>query len=235
MKNTLITVAAVVATSGMAFAGFDASFLGVTGQGNAVHIDNTASGGTINADFGAGHMGFEYVGAPSSVGAGQFASGTFYTFCMELQSVGSFSTYEVDSIQNGPNPTPAVGNGPSYDSTDESEVHAVIAAAVRLGWLNEDLSAGVNATDRRMAAVQGHVWRVVLDDSVVTANGSILTQWNDLLAEISNDPTARVKGLRGMMSVDAQDQLFIVPLPTAALAGLITLGGIGGFSRIRRR
>ena len=41
--------------------------------------------------------------------------------------------------------------------------------------------------------------------------------------------------MKAMLNATTQDQLFIVPLPTAAFAGLLTLGGLGAFSRIRRR
>jgi hypothetical protein len=55
-----------------------------------------------------------------------------------------------------------------------------------------------------------------------------------LEAEYNSNPTGSISHLRAMISADSQDQHFIVPLPTAALAGLMTLAGIGGIKRLRR-
>lgn len=233
-RNTVITVAALAASAGLAMADFDAAYVGLTGVDNSIHIDNTGTGGFVNQDFNAGHLEFAYSGAGDR-GGDQFAGGSFNTFCIELQQItGGVHTYGVDSIENAPNPAPGAG-GPAYDAADESEVHAVVAAAIRLGWITDDLTAGANVSNDRLAAIQGQIWKVVLDDAVVTGNGSVGTEMAALVAEIANDSTARVHRLRAMLNADTQDQLFIVPLPTAAFAGLMTLGGLAGFSRLRRR
>lgn len=235
MKNRKAMVITVLAGScGLAIAGFDAEHTGFAGVSGGVNINNTGSGGFINMNFDAGHNIFTYTDMGGDRGAGQFAGGSFATFCVELQNTLSGSrSYDIDSIQNGPNPSPGSG-GPQYDSADEAEVNAVVAAAIRLGWINSDLSAGANATDTRLAAIQGQVWKVVLDNSVVTGNGAVATAMSDLQAEIAMDPSATVAGLRAMLNADTQDQLFVVPLPTAAFAGLITLGGLAGVKRLRR-
>jgi hypothetical protein len=230
-KSTLITIAALAVSSGMASAAFDAKFIGLTGVNNAIHIDN---GGFVDQDFNAGYLTYEYVG-PGQRGSGQYESGQFSGFCIELQSIsGGTQTYVVDDIKNAPDPVGGAGED-AYDLADQNEVMAVVAAAIRLGWIQSDLSAGANVTNKRLAAIQGKIWEAVLDGSTVTANAVVLTEWNDLTAEIANDPNATVNNLRAMLNADTQDQLFIVPLPTAALAGLMTLGGLAGFSRIRRR
>jgi len=230
-KRTLITIAAIAVSSGMASAQFDAQYIGLTGVNNAIHIDN---GGSIDQDFNAGYLTFEYVGAGDR-GEGQYEGGSFSGFCIELQSIlGGVQTYDIDAIKNAPDPVGGAGED-AYDLADQGEVMAVVAAAIRLGWIEDDLSAGVNVSNRRLAAIQGKIWEAVLDNSTVTANAVVLTAWNDLTAEIANDPNATVSNLRAMLNADTQDQLFIVPLPTAALAGLMTLGGLAGFSRIRRR
>lgn len=78
-RSTVITIAAIAASSGIAFAGsFDAEYQQRIGAGT-VHIDNTGSGGFVNQSFSAGHLEFEYVGAGQR-GAGQFSGGTFRTF-----------------------------------------------------------------------------------------------------------------------------------------------------------
>jgi hypothetical protein len=230
MKKAIVMSVALAAAAGAASAGFDADYNGYTGVAAGVHINN---GGFVNQDFNAGHNNFTYVGAGDR-GTGQFAGGSFSTFCIELQNtlVGTQS-YDLAGITDSPNPSPGAG-GPQYDSADEAEVNAVIAAAIRLGWINSDLSAGANATNTRLAAIQGQIWKVVLDTSTVTGNGAVATEMGALQTEIANDPNATVNGLVAMLNADTQDQLFVVPLPTAALAGLLTLGGLAGVKRLRR-
>ncbi len=233
MKKAMIMSVMLASATGVAVAGFDAEFTGLTGVAGAINIDNTGTGGFINLDFDAGHNNFDYVGGGDR-GAGQFAGGSFSTFCIELQNTLSGTrSYDVTGIQNSPNPSPGNG-GPQYDSADEAEVHAVVAAAIRLGWINSDLSAGANATNDRLAAIQGQIWKVVLDLAVVTGNGTVGSEMAALQSEVDNDPSATVAGLRAMLNADTQDQLFVVPLPTAALAGLLTLGGLAGVKRLRR-
>lgn len=233
MKKTMI-ISVMLAAAGAVHAGFDAEYTGMTGVDGGVNINNTGTGGFINLNFNAGHNNFNYTDVGGDRGAGQFSGGSFSTFCIELQNtLGGSRSYDVTGIQNSPNPSPGNG-GPQYDSADEAEVHAVVAAAIRLGWINDDLSAGANATNTRLAAIQGQIWKVVLDLAVVTGNGSVGTEMTALQSEIANDPSATVAGLRAMLNADTQDQLFVVPLPTAALAGLLTLGGFAGIKRLRR-
>ncbi len=233
MKKTMI-ISVMLAAAGAAHAGFDAEYTGMNGVDGGVNINNTGTGGFINLNFDAGHNNFNYTDVGGDRGAGQFSGGSFSTFCIELQNtLGGSRSYDVTGIQNSPNPSPGNG-GPQYDSADEAEVHAVVAAAIRLGWINDDLSAGANATNTRLAAIQGQIWKVVLDLAVVTGNGSVGTEMAALQSEITNDPSATVAGLRAMLNANSQDQLFVVPLPTAALAGLLTLGGFAGIKRLRR-
>lgn len=233
MKKATYMSVILAAAAGTAFAGFDAEYTGMTGVDSSININNTGTGGFINLDFDAGHNNFNYVGAGDR-GAGQFDGGSFSTFCIELQNtLTGTRSYDLQSIQNSPNPSPGNG-GPQYDSADEAEVNAVVAAAIRLGWINGDLTAGANVSNERLAAIQGQIWKVVLDEAVVTGNGSVGTEMAALAAEAANDPSATVAGLVAMLNADTQDQLFVVPLPTAALAGLLTLGGLAGVKRFRR-
>ena len=232
-KNTAVSILAIAASSAFAMADFEATFVGLT-SGGRVHIDN---GAFVNQSFDAGHFAFAYTNSVTDGGQrgiGQYASGTFKGFCIELQQTQSGPrTYQVKTIDQAPNPSPGAG-GPAYDAADEAEVHAVIAAAIRLGWINSDLSANV-VTDLQLSAIQGQIWKVVLDNSVVTGDGMVAGEMVTLQNEIANDTSARVNGLVAMLNATSQDQLFVVPLPTALFAGLMTLGGIGGVSRIRRR
>lgn len=224
----------VVASSG-ALAGFDADFTGLYGRIDGIRVDTTGYGGTLNETFNAGQFLFDYTDVGGDRGIGQFSGGSFATFCIELQSIASGSaSYDIDRVSNAPNPSAGGGQGP-YDAADEAEVSAVLAAAVDLGWLNWDLSATGSLTKDQAAAIQGLIWKVVFDNADVTAEtAGIAAQMAILEAEYNANPNGSIDHLYAMISADSQDQLFIVPLPTAALAGLMTLAGIGGIKRLRR-
>jgi hypothetical protein len=230
-----VAAAALVVASSGALAGFDADFTGLYGRNNSIRVDTTGHGGTLNQTFNAGHFQFVYTDMGGDRGLGQFSGGSFATFCIELQSVApGSSSYDIDTINNAPNPNSGGGQGP-YDNADAAELSAVMAAAVSLGWINADLSATGTLTKDQAAAIQGMVWKVVFDNAVVTAEtANVAAQMAILEAEYNSNPSGSISHLRAMISADSQDQLFIVPLPTAALAGLMTLAGIGGIKRLRR-
>lgn len=231
MKNNLAALAVVLA-SGTAYAGFEVDFINITGVGNAIRIDNTANGG-INTLYKAGHFNFEYDDVGGDRGLGQFRSGSFSTFCIELQTARD-AMYEIDQIRNAPNPSP--GAVPDYDAVDEAEVREVISAAVALNWINSDLSAGSEANNSRLAAIQGLIWKAVLDGAVVTGEHTGTAAAMAILdARIGHVDNPEIFNLQAMVSADSQDQLFIVPLPTAAFAGMLTLAGLGGYKRLNRK
>ncbi|MFG0244505.1 MAG: hypothetical protein ACF8MF_00450 [Phycisphaerales bacterium JB052] len=233
MKKTMATVAIVLA-SGSAFASFDAQYDSRTGRGSAFEITfNHPTDGPTTVIYGAGHMNFHYTDVGGDRGIGQFSGGSFSTFCIELQNTtgGAPRSYDIDYIRNAPDPAPGNG-GPGYDYSDEVEVHAILAAAIDAQWINSDLSAGALATDTRLAAIQGLIWEAVLDEAtVVSLHANVTAAMNDLVI----DPNARVAGLRAMVNSGVQDQLYIVPLPTAAFAGMLTLAGLGGYKRLNRK
>lgn len=236
MKNGTVIATMLAVAAGAASASFDAQYNNYNGVGGAFTISFTTTGGLdITNTYGAGHMSYTYTDMGGDRGAGQFEGGSFSSFCIELQDTRSGShTYEIVNLNQAPNPAPGNG-GPGYDSADAAEVNAIVAAAISLGWINNDLSAGANATNERMAAIQGHIWMAVLDEATVTvAKASLNDEMADLQAAIDSNPSGRVAGLRAMVNGDTQDQLFVVPLPTAAFAGLITLGGLAGVKRLRR-
>jgi hypothetical protein len=261
--GTVLSAAAIALSSGMAMAEFDAaySFADSELRGAAIKIvwasdgsyTDSDTGDTVNYSAGdligtysAGLLAYDYVNGTDGSddnGNGQFESGQFSTFCIELQGIRSGPyTYNVDDISNGPNPEPdgtptndPYVSGPAYDAADQAEVEAVIAAAVSLGWINKDLSKAGATTDQ-LAAIQGLIWSRLFDDTVVTGNlNPVRDAMEDLEAEIALDPNATMPNLRAMLNADTQDQLYIIPLPTAVFAGLLTLGGMGGYSRMRRR
>ncbi len=251
MKKCTVVVAAVVAaSSGLAFAQFDAYYDGSQSRlvGGAFDVTWASAGtydgvahstGDLIGTYGAGSLAYTYDG-PGDRGAGQYADGSFNGFCIELQSIaGGTRTYDVIEIADAPNPAPGLG-GDGYDILDQIEVKAVVAAAIDLGWINNDLSASGAVSNGQLAAIQGMIWTMVFDDAVVTANyGFVAGYMQDIQDRIDfmelNGMGQNVAGLRVMANADSQDQLYVVPLPPAAFAGLLTLGGLGGFSRLRRR
>ncbi len=249
-KCTVVAAAVVAASSGLALAQFDAYYDGSQSRlvGGAFDVTWAAAGtyegvahatGDLIGSYSAGTLAYTYDG-PGERGAGQYSGGTFSGFCIELQSIaGGTRTYDVVEISDAPNPAPGLG-GDGYDILDQIEVKAVVAAAINLGWINEDLSATGSVSNIQLAAIQGMIWTVVFDDAVVTANyANVSAAMQDIQDRIDfmvlNGMNQNVAGLRAMLSADSQDQLYVVPLPAAAFAGLLTLGGIGGFSRLRRR
>lgn len=227
MKISTIGAAMLAGFAGLASgADFSAEFQSLYGQNDAIVIDGV--------EHNAGHMEYNYTGPIPTNAGGQFRNATFNTFCIELQQVSrNDEQWDVRAISDAPNPSSSNGGVP-YGQADAAEVNAVVAAAVRLGWINADLSAA-SASRNQLAAIQGMIWKVLFDGSTVDGTGNVAVQMAILEAEAALDPTARVKGLRAMTNEDAQDQLYIVPLPTAALAGLATLGVVAGVSRLRRR
>jgi len=226
-------IALVGLSAGVASADFSAKWDSVSGDST----DTVTVGGTT---YRAGHLTFTYVGASGERGRGQYASGNFSGFCIELQFIAGHSTqsYSVNDIRNAPDPD----NVRAYDQADENEVNAVLLAAISLDWINDDLSLK-NADGHQLAAIQGWIWKVLFDDindgvnnntSTIWGNGQASVEMTNLFNVIDFNSSDRVHGLRAMLSPDTQDQLFVVPLPTAALAGLMTLGSLAGYSRLRR-
>ncbi|MEM9373690.1 MAG: hypothetical protein AAGA55_08595 [Planctomycetota bacterium] len=213
--------------SGMASAqDFVAEFDRIVGRNESILVN----GELMNA----GHMQHTYEGAIPTNAAGQFRNDTFFTFCIELQDTSRDPEgWTIQKVGEAPNPVSSNGGAP-YGAADEAEVHSVLAASIRLGLINEDLSQA-SATRTELAAIQGMIWKVLFDDSTVEgAAPAVSAAMAAIEAEMLNDPNARVAGLRAMVNADAQDQLYVVPLPAAALAGLAMLGGLAG-ARLRRR
>lgn len=225
MKKSL-ALSAIVLASGSAMASFDASYTGFDGVSGAFEINGRT--------YAAGHINYAYDGAGDR-GIGQFADGSFSSFCIELQDVaGGSRTYDIIDLESAPQ-----GSGDDYDSDDVIEVSRVLHAAVAEGWINSDLSKGAGVTNTQLAAIQGLIWQNLFDGaSFSILDGSVSSAMGVLQARIDNyvinDSHTSFSGLRAMVNGDVQDQLFVVPLPPAALAGLITLGGIAGVKRLRR-
>lgn len=183
------------------------------GIGGAITVNNEVLGGTYDRSIYAGHLDFEYQDTNGVRGAGQFASGSFETFCMELQDVSTAPReYTVRSIADAP--IPAGGNLiPPYDEADEAQLNAALAAAVRLGWINADLSSNADTTNIRRAAIQGVIWQVLFDGASVEPTSTDIGDLMDAItAEAAAAPSDTIPGLRAMTSPVSQDILFVVDI-----------------------
>jgi len=87
-----VAAAAIMAASTGALAGFDADWTGLYGRIDAIRVDTTGHGGTLNDTFNAGQFEFVYTDVGGDRGIGQFAGGAFSTFCIELQTIANSST-----------------------------------------------------------------------------------------------------------------------------------------------
>lgn len=111
------------------------------------------------------------------------------------------------------------------------------------GWASNASSAANNAM---AAAWQVLVWEIVFDnpnDSNWASTGAL--RFGTMGSDIRNffvmfrDASAAydevLGGLRGVARSGSQDQLVIIPLPPAALAGLGLMGLVAGANYVRRR
>jgi hypothetical protein len=234
MMKTIVCSTALLAASGIASAAdFKAAWQpGVIGGGNVTVGANTYSAGHMQHVYGLG-------GSAPGKAAGQFIGGqgdTFRTFCIELQNVSqSQRDFTIVDVSAAPDPSISNPNGNNpYGASLAAAVHDVVWKAIDLGWINADLTANT-ATLKQLSGIQGAIWFALFDSAQAVSSGDATIQghMNTLTAAIGNNN--RVAGLRAMVAPNAQDQLYVVPLPPAAFAGLATLAGIAGVSRLRRR
>lgn len=174
-------------------------------------VDNTMNGGSYSGTISAGQFRFAYTDTDGVRGAGQFGNDRFFTFCGELQAIRSGDrVYELIAVHDGPNPTVGNGEGP-YDLLDAAELNAVVAAAMRLGWVNDDLGQNAMSTNERLAAIQIAIWRVLWDNSQLTIQDSdVEALVFEVEAEAANEPNAMVNGLVLMSNPNTQDMLYIL-------------------------
>lgn len=239
MKTIVCSTALLAATSGAALAGdFWAQQSGFTGGGGITVVDGdsvsrTVSGGHIEFTYGVG-------GSPAGQASGQFVGpqgSTFSTFCIEIdQGAGGLKMFDIVDLAAAPNP--ATGGNPNdpnpYGNTIATNISKVVAAAIGLNWINADLSVNT-ATNTQLAAIQGEIWKAIYGN-VSYSSGAMGTQASTLASTVTAGTYGSVvSGLRAMVASNGQDQLYVVPLPPAAFAGLATLAGIAGVSRLRRR
>ena len=226
MKNTLIKLAAIACIAGfgaVVSAGtVTMKYTGNTGL-NSVTIPS-------NGSYSAGHLSYQVQGG-----------GTYNTFCIEVAEYtnSSYRVYDIVNLADAPDP------GSNYGQAKADAVVAIIAKAVDMGWINTSLQATPGALDAennadRMSAIQASIWSALFGASTPTSSDSDVN--NNIQSLLSLAPAENTSTfylmqsrLRAAVNDGAQDQLYVVPLPTSALAGLGMLGGIAGIRIVRRR
>jgi len=159
---------------------------------------------------------------------------TFDTFCIELGefvSNGS-ATYEIVDVALAPS------SSAPYGQTIADNVSAVVANAHALGWIDSRLQSTGTVDDiSKMGAIQAAIWEALGHNfqSTNSATSDGLETYYGILTGGSFDSSLRMTGLRAVIADGQQDMLYIVPLPSGALAGLGLLAGIAGVRTVRRR
>lgn len=226
----------LVLASGAAADTVGLDFVG-TGSGRAVRM--TLNGNTLNVFAGQ----LRHTGSGGNGVLTPLNGAMFVTFCADA------SQY----VQNGEVPmsytSTAISNlpqSPGYDPMGAVkaqaiyDVYAAAAGAQVVGGANSDFAA----------AFQIALWEIVYDytgaetslntngglmrvktSSGQNLSGAILNYLNGFFTAV-NTTTATQTGLIGLATLQGQDQIVLIPLPSAALIGL---GGLGLVAFARRR
>ncbi len=226
--NKISKMAAIAAVACMAMAAsaatIDLDYTGIVGG-------SSAGQARINSStYRAGHMAH-------TITSGDRAGETFNTFCIELGEYASngTATYDIINLEDAPNP------GAHYGQSKADAVSAIVANAYAMGWIDSKLQAtdsGASDYLAKMGAIQAAIWEALGSSFEVNSgstSASVRTQYNALMSVSSFDDSRRMVGLRAAVATGQQDMLFVVPLPSGALAGLGMLGGIAGVRTVRRR
>jgi hypothetical protein len=223
MKTGLIMLVLAAGSSAAMAEAFDARYLGVAGGTGATHL---RVGGTT---YYAGHMVHEFSGGARS-------GESFASFCIDLgeTAVNQVKGYQLVDLADAPMP------GAPYGDEVAGKINAVVANAVALGWIDNRLQGDAGQSDylAKMGAIQAAIWEAVGGDVRLNASqtSSSLRNFHAVLTNAQTyDADLRIEGLKAMVAPGAQDMLYVVPLPPAALAGAGLMLGLGGVRALRRR
>ena len=165
-----------------------------------------------------------------ATGAGASFGSSVDSFCIELtqHAVTSWNTYQIGDVSASPTPGSTLSGGPAGMGATK---------AGQLGQLWGGYHADALTSDVKRAAFQLAVWEIVYDDGLDLGSGGFKvlnydansaaakTRARQYLAGLSGY-TGPSAGLAALRSDSLQDQLVAVPTPTAALGGLVLLGGM---------
>jgi hypothetical protein len=191
---------------------------------------SSIEGGFLDVGGSRLQAGLNFYTITSGAGAGT----TFGTFCVELsQHIGQGpAVYNLVSLPETPLP------GAPMTQAQADEISAVLASARSLGWIGNRLDADAGQANYlgRIGAIQAAIWATLggdVDVDSAQTSSSIRDAYTELMS--SFDGSLRYAGLLGLVNDRRQDVLYVVPLPTAALAGAGVLAAAFGVRASRRR
>lgn len=213
------------------------------------------SGGNFGGS--AGSLGFNTANATGVATQlyGPQNANQMTAFCIELGQVTNTGshTYEVKDLDEAPNPGGGGPGGTTYSSVVVARLNEVVARAYLSGWITSALQIAGGVTNAQVAGIQLAIWEAIWETEGATldlttgtsyensGNSAARTAANTLLAGYNNGGRLTVNGLVALTNGSYQDQIAIlgddfavVPLPTAAWAGLGLLGVAVGVRRLRK-
>lgn len=222
-KTAIVAALAGVGTIASA-ASIDLNYTGIVGGSSASHARVGSS------TYLAGHMSH-------TITSGARAGQSFNTFCIEVEEYASSgsATYQIVRLENAPNP------GALYGQSKADAVSAIVANAFAMGWIDANLQS-TNTSDSqylaKMGAIQAAIWEALghdFQENSSSTSADMRTQYNALMSVATFNGSLRMQNLRAVVAEGQQDQLYIIPLPNAAFAGLGMFGLIAGVRVARRR
>ncbi|MEI7657085.1 MAG: hypothetical protein WCK33_03360 [Phycisphaerae bacterium] len=195
---------------------------------------NGSSGGAFIVNRIDGDIGY-----PNGQG---LPNGQFYTFCVERSApldfnktyIGQISTSSTQASSTNPLLTPVV----TPLSNITAKLYREFASGGTFGRVGS-FAAGYT-TAAQTDAIQNAIWAAQGQVTVSSLTGDSLALYN--WAKANADGLKGVRILRlwgcnggGIYCEPGQDQLTMIPLPPAGLAGLGTLGCLLGARHLRRR
>jgi hypothetical protein len=222
--------ALTLASSGVAMAGSVQMAFSGTGISKAVTVN--INGDRLNVR--AGQL-FHNVNTPSNTTGVQLAS-QILTYCTDLTQNTNNSMTDYSLVQLASAPQPGQEMGP----TAAQNLSRLYAYEMSM----EDNAFSSTASSQRTAAFQIAIWEIVADSDNGPLDASsgeffvegglngvgeaLLTQF--LAAALNHDGRVSLKAL---VSQNGQDQIIVVPLPTASAMALAGLAGVVGVRRRR--
>lgn len=209
-------------------------------------------GGTTHSASKAGSLGYQTRNATGQ--AENLPGSPMVSFCIELAQATSngYRTYDLVDLSEAPNPS---GNAPGdteFTAGIINRIHAVLRAAIDLGYIDARLQATATSNASNQSAVQLGIWEAIwesTDSSLSLASGnskllnnnsssmsSVRSAANSLMASANSyllnlGGLEYVGGLRALTNRHYQDQLVVVPLPSAGFATI----GLAGMMLAARR
>jgi hypothetical protein len=230
-RPAVVAVVSLLAAAGAASADtVEARFVG-SGLHRTVQVS-----GVANVTVHAGELIHEF---RNGTGAAAGLTGQIRTFCTEVTQLvnSNWRVFDLVAPSNAPNPGPPMGDQKAlmlarlYDlAAGQQNTSADYAAAFQMMiWeIVYDFDAA-NAATGNLSRTDGNI-RFLSGDSHF---GTVTTIFESLRTQLLAYNGVGVTNLAAIVNSGSQDQLLLIPLPTAGAMGLAGLGLVA--ARRRRR